>query len=1121
MIPILFSADATSFNNNGLGALADCTSCKVTEKRNGEYILTMQYPLDGIHFKDIQKSCIIWVKPSDGANNQAFRIYKTKKPINGIVTIEAEHISYQLSMIPTMPFTAESASAALQGLKTNAAEPCPFFFYTDKQTIATYTQEQPASIRSRLGGVSGSILDVYGGEYEFDNYDVHLWANRGSDKGVTIRYGKNLIDLKQEENIQNVVTGVVPFFANEETLVTLPEKVVESEYVDLYPYPRTVILDLSSEWTDEVPTVEQLRQRAQKYIEDNDIGIPKVSIDVSFIALWQTEEYKDIAPLERVNLCDTVTIKFEKLGIEAKAKVISTEYDVLRERYTKIEVGDAKSTLATTIVNIDSTTNTKIQTATSFLQKAIVHATDMITGGLGGYVYLKPNADGYPEEILIMDSPDIETAVNIWRWNKNGLGFSSTGYTGQYGTAITSDGKIVADYITAGTLNGDLIQAGTVNANALSAEAMEDLQLTHDYLPSNKFSNRSLWNTRFGDKVYFETIEGKTYLVLDGTELSSFSDIAWARIATNAVGNINFNVYVKYHVDRSVAISTQRFYHVTYYNSAQESGWINWWNLSAQTLDTDRDYTWNQNINISNIDSSMESTMFGLYFIPGAKLYLEELEITSLSGTYVSAGMTFTSAGLKIVTQEIEGYGEHSYIPYDAMANVDRWKIVKALETDNPTVSHETITVDGTSYDAIVIDGSNVSPNYESGTYAYLETDIIGSPSINCKYHYQANIDIAPATFTIIGYANGESSSGQVEQIFYNFVDAPNVIVAGTDYTYDQTSTPSLSIDYYRKKARMCFMFHSGAKLYIYGLSMTSPGNSYKKASLSYTADGLDSVVQNGSVISSINQSAEAVTIEARKLNLTGDLTLKGQFTAIDPTDTSNYVDMLHGEIAVINQGETIFTIDANPLIGSKAGIFFGNPEDTSELYSHTHLDNEQVSTPGLMGYSTGDHQSDLSDVDTSLVSEGTARFYGGISVSSDPTQTSGVTIINSFRNATQFFGNVYNSSGGTQFVSDRRKKRNIVDLAVKRARSFIMALKPVKYKFTKDISTSDRYHHGFIAQDVKKAMPEDWGLYCVNKENDFIGLRYDEFIADMIAVIQDHERRIQNLEDELKRSKK
>ena len=479
MIPILFSADATSFNNNGLGALADCTSCKVTEKRNGEYILTMQYPLDGIHFKDIQKSCIIWVKPSDGANNQAFRIYKTKKPINGIVTIEAEHISYQLSMIPTMPFTAESASAALQGLKTNAAEPCPFFFYTDKQTIATYTQEQPASIRSRLGGVSGSILDVYGGEYEFDNYDVHLWANRGSDKGVTIRYGKNLIDLKQEENIQNVVTGVVPFFANEETLVTLPEKVVESEYVDLYPYPRTVILDLSSEWTDEVPTVEQLRQRAQKYIEDNDIGIPKVSIDVSFIALWQTEEYKDIAPLERVNLCDTVTIIFEKLGIEAKAKVISTEYDVLRERYTKIEVGDAKSTLATTIVNIDSTTNSKIQSATSFLQKAIVHATDMITGGLGGYVYLKPNADGYPEEILIMDSPDIETAVNIWRWNKNGLGFSSNGYAGPYGTAITSDGQIVANYIKAGTLNGDLIQAGTVNTSALSVEAQEDLQAIH------------------------------------------------------------------------------------------------------------------------------------------------------------------------------------------------------------------------------------------------------------------------------------------------------------------------------------------------------------------------------------------------------------------------------------------------------------------------------------------------------------------------------------------------------------------------------------------------------------------------------------------------------------------
>lgn len=928
MIPILFSADTTSFNNNGLGALADCTSCKVTEKRNGEYILTMQYPLDGIHFKDIQKSCIIWVKPSDGANNQAFRIYKIKKPINGIVTIEAEHISYQLSMIPAMPFTAESASAALQGLKTNAAESCPFFFYTDKQTIATYTQEQPASIRSRLGGVSGSILDVYGGEYEFDNYDVHLWANRGSDKGVTIRYGKNLIDLKQEENIQNVVTGVVPFFANEDTLVTLPEKVVESEYVDLYPYPRTVILDLSSEWTDEVPTVEQLRQRAQKYIDDNDIGIPKVSIDVSFIALWQTEEYKDIAPLERIKLCDTVTVIFEKLGIEAKAKVIATEYDVLRERYTKIEVGDAKSTLATTIVNIDSTTNTKIQTATSYLQKAIVHATDMITGGLGGYVYLKPNADGYPEEILIMDSPDIETAVNIWRWNKNGLGFSSNGYAGAYGTAITSDGQIVADYITAGTLNGDLIQAGTVNTSALSVEAQEDLQAIHNYIPYDILENRARWEINAKDIQLVTASVGQQdfdhCLRMDGSDISVYNPNYQCQFKTDFAGKPTIVIEFDWFIWDTITIPTQQFFYIWYYNKDRSSYWTTYFNIDGGT------------------------------------------------------------------------------------------------------------------------------------------------------------------------YNSGEVYHGRWE---YTFSDTCDI----------ETYVP-----------RFGFRFLPGTVTYIANLSITGTTGNYNKAVVTTTATGLNTMVRSGNVISAINQSAESVSISANKINLTGDLSLRGDFTSYNSDDNTDYCFIDSGDISFFQNGVNVFTISSQAILGQYAGIFFGDVEDPSSMADYTYIEQNLVSTPLVYCKANGEFQGETG---YTLICEQAARFK---SITVDDIYVTGNQQLgSSFRGTVSFYSSVFNAGGGTEFISDRRKKRNIVDLAVKKARSFIMALKPVKYKFTKDISTSNRYHHGFIAQDVKKAMPEDWGIYCENKELDRIGLRYDEFIADMIAVIQDHEKRIQKLEEELKRSKK
>ena len=456
MIPILYVPEEVNFTSQGLGSLTDCISCTVTEERNGEYTLSITYPTDGIHYEEIRNSCLIAAIPSDGATKQYFRIYKIKKKLNGNIEINAEHISYQLSHIPTMPFTASTAPEALVKLKANAAENCPFTFSTDKTTVSTYNQTAPASIRSRLGGTEGSILDVYGGEYEWNNYTVNLWASRGIDRGVTLRYGKNIIDISQEDNIASTITGVCPFYQGETSIVTLPEKVIESSYAANYPYPRTVVLDLSSEFETE-PTEAQLRAKALAYINNNNIGIPKISIDVNFVALWQTEEYKDIAPLERVKLCDTVTIQFEKLGINAKAKVIATEYDVLNERYNKITIGDAKSTLAETITE---TAEKVAEVDKSFVAAAINNATSLITGNQGGNVVLRKDADGKPYEILIMDDPDIDQAQKIWRWNASGLGYSGNGYEGPYGLAMTIDGAIVANFITSGTLNANIIKAG-------------------------------------------------------------------------------------------------------------------------------------------------------------------------------------------------------------------------------------------------------------------------------------------------------------------------------------------------------------------------------------------------------------------------------------------------------------------------------------------------------------------------------------------------------------------------------------------------------------------------------------------------------------------------------------
>lgn len=468
MIPILYPSNETSFTSNGLGRLPDAAECIVTEERNGAYELRMMYPIDGLHFSDIQINRFIYAVPADGKGKQPFRIYSISKPLDGIVEINAEHISYQLSHIPVSPFEAGSLAAALVGLKDNAAEDCPFTFWTDKTVTGNFKVTEPVSLRSRLGGVEGSLLDVYGtGEYEFDHYIVKLHLHRGTNNGVTLRYGKNITDIKQEENIANTYTGVMPYWKGDvdgtETTVTLPEKVLHSANASNFPYQRTIPLDLSSNFENQ-PTEAQLRSAANSYMTSNDIGVPAVSIDVSFIALWQTEEYKDVANLERVNLCDTVTVEFPALGVSAQAKVVKTEYDVLRDRYQSLELGDAKTNFTQTLsAEISSNTSAMKQLPTkSYMQKAVDHATELITGGLGGHVVMKTNADGEPEEILIMDTDDVNTAVNVIRINQAGIGFSTDGYDGPFSTAWTIDGHFVADFIDTGNLNATLITTGVL-----------------------------------------------------------------------------------------------------------------------------------------------------------------------------------------------------------------------------------------------------------------------------------------------------------------------------------------------------------------------------------------------------------------------------------------------------------------------------------------------------------------------------------------------------------------------------------------------------------------------------------------------------------------------------------
>lgn len=466
MIPILFDESATTFTTNGLGRLADAISCIVTEERNGKYELEMEYPVTGIRYDDIRISRIIYAVPADGKGEQPFQIYRMDKMINGRVKIYAEHITYRANHIPVMPFEASTCSEAMALLSSNAAVSNPFSLWTDINKAGDYKQEVPEGMRARLGGQDGSILDLYGGEYEWDHFTIKLHASRGYDNGVTLRYGKNITDLTQEHNITTTYTAVCPYYraSEDDELITLPEKYIASEAADQYPYPLIKTVDMADQFEDdEEVTVAKLRQKTREYIAKNSIGVPMVSIKVSFVALWQTEEYKSIAPLERVNLCDTVTVIFEKLGVSAKAKVIKTVYNVLLDRYDSIEIGETKATMSTTVANQISQMETEF---TSHMQKAIKHATDLISGGLGGYVVLKRNANGKPEEILIMDTPNMETAKKVIRMNLSGIGFSKNGYNGPFETAWTIDGHFVADFIDTGTLTANIIKAGILTDEA-------------------------------------------------------------------------------------------------------------------------------------------------------------------------------------------------------------------------------------------------------------------------------------------------------------------------------------------------------------------------------------------------------------------------------------------------------------------------------------------------------------------------------------------------------------------------------------------------------------------------------------------------------------------------------
>lgn len=351
MIPRLFESTATTFTNFGICPLPDCIECIVTEERNGAYVLDMEYPKGGQFADQLAIDRIILADPHDNASQaEPFRIISVEYDLSDNIVVQAEHISYQLNYIiigKNTNYTRYPSKFWEKETENMISASNPFTFATDISddagTVYQYGCDQPTPLRKLLGGMDGSMIDLFGGEFEWNRYTVNLWASRGADHGVKIAYGKNLTGLNYSIDLSNVYTGVVAFWSDGETTV---ESALQT-MIHSYAFSRDIVVDASGAF-DSQPSVADLNAWASAYLANN-AADPRVSVEVEFVPLWQTEEYKDFYDLEHVSLCDTVTVLYPPLNLSIAAKVVKTVYNVLANRYDEITISTIRPTLSDTI----------------------------------------------------------------------------------------------------------------------------------------------------------------------------------------------------------------------------------------------------------------------------------------------------------------------------------------------------------------------------------------------------------------------------------------------------------------------------------------------------------------------------------------------------------------------------------------------------------------------------------------------------------------------------------------------------------------------------------------------------------------------------------------------------
>ncbi|EAF6044896.1 phage tail protein [Listeria monocytogenes] len=466
-VPLLYEANETEFLHSGICSLSETVRCEVHEVMNAEFELELEYPVNGLHAHELINGRYISAFVDTQRGYNPFEIDTVEKDLFAdTFIVKASHQTNQLrkKMVKEFKVDKVSCGMAMNRLKNALIEPTSIQFYSDIETLNSMWLRFKNALAC-VGGVEGSILDTWRGEIERTTNKISMLKKRGTDSGVSIAYRKNMTGLNINTDTLDMVNAIMPYaikaVGDSDTVISLSENYIYSPDFVAGNEINAVEIDYSSD--ENVIDEKTLRSVAKNYFSSSVINEPILDLEISFQDLGQTEEYKMFQNMNRVFIGDTLSVFHDELNVQTTARMVEFTMDSLRGEYVNCTVGSVKSDLKSTMT-AGMATKDEIEAGDNRMQEYVDDLTKQITGNQGGNLVIRPPEK--PAEMLIMDTDNISTAVNLWRFNQMGLGHSKTGYNGEYTIGLTQDGKIVADLIATGTLRAIDIEGVTISGSA-------------------------------------------------------------------------------------------------------------------------------------------------------------------------------------------------------------------------------------------------------------------------------------------------------------------------------------------------------------------------------------------------------------------------------------------------------------------------------------------------------------------------------------------------------------------------------------------------------------------------------------------------------------------------------